>query len=175
MKRRDFLKVALGATATSLCPMIGQSGTAGIPIKSGQPAPGARAKVFLAGVRKGAPEEAVKLAVRDAVEAATDFSWLSKGDAVFIKPVNNSGNPYPATTSPTAIASMVQILKEKGARRVIVGDMSGVQCRFGEGWIYRFEQLGSQARQSRGHRLAWWMGTGHGLRNLVQKQHQHHL
>jgi uncharacterized protein (DUF362 family) len=78
-------------------------------------------------VSKGASEQGIKLAVRNAAEAATDFSWLSKGDAVFIKPVNNSGNPYPATTSPTAIAAMVEILKEKGARRVIVGDMSGVQ------------------------------------------------
>ena len=39
----------------------------------------------------------------------------------------NSGNPYPATTSPAAIAAMVEILKEKGAGRVIVGDMSGVE------------------------------------------------
>jgi uncharacterized protein (DUF362 family) len=76
---------------------------------------------------KGAPEQVLKLAVRNAAEAATDFSWLSKGDTVFIKPVNNSGNPYPATTSPAAIAAMVEILKEKGARRVVVGDMSGVQ------------------------------------------------
>ncbi|MCX5882184.1 MAG: DUF362 domain-containing protein, partial [Deltaproteobacteria bacterium] len=45
----------------------------------------------------------------------------------FIKPVNNSGNPYPATTSPTAIAAMIEILREKGAGRVIVGDMSGVE------------------------------------------------
>jgi len=88
---------------------------------------GTQAKVFLAGVSKGASEQVIKLAVRDAVEAATDFSWLSKGDAVFIKPVNNSGNPNPATTCPTAIAATVEILKEKGAGRVIVGDMSGVQ------------------------------------------------
>ncbi|MCE5274366.1 MAG: DUF362 domain-containing protein, partial [Deltaproteobacteria bacterium] len=67
------------------------------------------------------------LAVRGSAEAATDFSWLSRGDAVFIKPVNNSGNPYPATTSPIAIAAMVELLREKGAGRVIVGDMSGVQ------------------------------------------------
>jgi uncharacterized protein (DUF362 family) len=78
-------------------------------------------------VSKRASEKDVKLAVRNAAATATDFSWLSKGDAVFIKPVNNSGNPYPAATSPTAIAAMVEILKEKGARKVIVGDMSGVQ------------------------------------------------
>ena len=84
-------------------------------------------RVFLAGVKKGASEQVLKLAVRNAAEAATDFSWLSRGDAVFIKPVNNSGNPYPATTSPAAIAAMVEILREKGAKRVIVGDMAGIQ------------------------------------------------
>jgi len=69
----------------------------------------------------------MKSAVRAAAQAATDFSWLSKGDAVFIKPSLNSGNPYPATTSPIAIGAMVELLREKGARRVIVGDMSGIE------------------------------------------------
>jgi uncharacterized protein (DUF362 family) len=127
MKRRDFMKAAAGAAAMALCPAAGRAEGSEIPFKARQFTPGSQAKVFLAGVSKGAPEQGIKLAVRDAAEAATDFSWLTKGDAVFIKPVNNSGNPYPATTSPTAIAAMVEILKEKGAGRVIVGDMSGVQ------------------------------------------------
>ena len=111
----------------ALCPFTGRAGASQSSVKAEQLTPGSQAKVFLAGINKGASEERIKLAVRNAAEAATDFSWLSKGDAVFIKPVNNSGNPYPATTSPTAIAAMVEILKEKGAGRVIVGDMSGVQ------------------------------------------------
>ena len=82
--------------------------------------------VFLAGVGRGASEPAIKAAVRDAARAATDFSWLSRGDSVFIKPALNSGSPYPFTTSPVAIAAMVELLREKGARRVIVGDMSGI-------------------------------------------------
>jgi uncharacterized protein (DUF362 family) len=69
----------------------------------------------------------MKSAVRAVTEATTDFSWLSKGDSVFIKPALNSGNPYPATTNPIAIGAMVELLRQKGARRVIVGDMSGVQ------------------------------------------------
>lgn len=127
MMRRDFIKVAVGASAMALCPFIGGAGESQVPVKARQLTLGSQAKVFLAGVSKGAPEQSIKLAVRNAAEAATDFSWLSKGDAVFIKLVNNSGKPYPATTSPTAIAAMVEILKEKGARRLIVGDMSGVQ------------------------------------------------
>jgi len=127
MKRRDFMKVAVRASAIALFPFTGRADASRIPVKARQLTPGSQTKVFLAGVSKGGPEQVIKLAVRNAAEAATDFSWLSKGDAVFIKPVNNSGNPYPATTSPTAIATMVEILKEKGAGRVIVGDMSGVE------------------------------------------------
>jgi uncharacterized protein (DUF362 family) len=83
-------------------------------------------RVSLAGVGRGWPETLVKRAVRMAAEAATDFSWLSRGDALFIKPALNSGNPYPATTRPAAVAALVELLKEKGAGRVIVGDMSGI-------------------------------------------------
>jgi len=127
MMRRDFMKMAIGASATALCPFTGSAEVSQALVKASQLTLGSQTKVFLAGVSKGAPEQDIKLAVRNAANAATDFSWLSKGDAVFIKPVNNSGNPYPATTNPTAIAAIVEILKEKGAKRVIVGDMSGVQ------------------------------------------------
>jgi uncharacterized protein (DUF362 family) len=85
-----------------------------------------QARVCLAGLSRGASETTIKEAVRESVQAATDFSWLSKGDSVFIKPALNSGRPYPFTTSPFAIAAMVELLREKGARRVIVGDMSGI-------------------------------------------------
>jgi len=88
---------------------------------------GRQTRVFLAGVGRGASLEVMKSAVCAAAEATTDFSWLAKGDSVFIKPALNSGNPYPATTSPIAIGAMVKLLREKGARRVIVGDMSGIE------------------------------------------------
>jgi uncharacterized protein (DUF362 family) len=65
-------------------------------------------------------------AIRDAVFAVDNLAWLQPGDTVLIKPVLNSGKPYPATTSPLAVASMIRLLREKGAGRVIVGDMSGV-------------------------------------------------
>lgn len=84
-------------------------------------------KVYLAGVRKGSSEDSIIDAVRDSVESATDFSWLSRGDSVFIKPALNSGYPYPSTTSTSGIRAMVSLLKEKGAGRVVVGDMSGIE------------------------------------------------
>ena len=127
MKRRDFLKGAAGVSVMAVCPVTGGTGTTQVPAKGKPLTPGSPAKVFLAGVNKGASEKAIKLAVRESALAATDFSWLCKGDTVFIKPVVNSGNPYPATTSPFAIAAMVELLKGKGAGRVIVGDMSSVE------------------------------------------------
>jgi len=127
MKRRDFLKVAAGVSVLTVCPSTRSLGASQIPKKEKKLAPGSPAKVYLAGIKKGGKEKEIKLAVRSSAEAATDFSWLSKGDSVFIKPVVNSGNPYPATTSPIAITAMVELLREKGAGRVIVGDMSGVQ------------------------------------------------
>ncbi len=91
------------------------------------PASGTPTRVILTGVPPKAGEQPIKKAVRAAAEGATDFAWLSRGDAVFIKPALNSGHPYPATTSPQAMGAMVELLKEKGAGRVIVGDMSGIE------------------------------------------------
>ncbi|HVN70697.1 MAG TPA: DUF362 domain-containing protein [Desulfomonilia bacterium] len=127
MKRRDFLKGAAGISVMAVCPVTGSVGTNQTQNKVDKLTPGRPTKVFLAGVGKGASEQTVKLAVRSSAEAATNFSWLSRGDTVFIKPVVNSGNPYPATTSPIAVAAMIELLREKGAGRVIVGDMSGVE------------------------------------------------
>jgi uncharacterized protein (DUF362 family) len=83
--------------------------------------------VALEAVAKGAGADAVVAAVKRVAEAASDFSWLSRGDVVFIKPVSNSGNRYPAATSPLAVQALVSLLRAKGAGRVIVGDKSGVQ------------------------------------------------
>lgn len=79
------------------------------------------------GLAGASDEQTTRRAVREAALAATDFSWLSKGDTVLIKPAVNSGNVYPATTDPWAIAEMVTLLRERGACRVIVGDQSGVE------------------------------------------------
>lgn len=82
--------------------------------------------VALLSLTKGAPDEKVIIAVQRVADAATDFSWLSRGDSVFIKLASNSPNKYPATTSPLSVRAMVSLLKQKGAGRVIVGDKPGV-------------------------------------------------
>ena len=82
--------------------------------------------VSLAQVPGGASTGQIMEATRRAALAVDDLAWLRPGDAVFIKPVINSGSPYPATTSPAALAAMVGLLRERGAGRVLVGDMGGV-------------------------------------------------
>ena len=77
-------------------------------------------------MRKGSADYDIARAVKAVANAATDFSWLSKGDRVFIKPACNSGNVYPATSHPAGIRAMVELLREKGAGKVIVSDMSGI-------------------------------------------------
>lgn len=126
MKRRAFLKGIAGASALAVCTRTYGLGAA--PAYRGEKPPlsDQKAAVFLAGISPGSSDPVIETAVREAALAASDFSWLSKGDAVFIKPALNSGYPYPATTSPIAMATMVRLLKEKGARRVVVGDMCGI-------------------------------------------------
>ncbi|HPD20470.1 MAG: DUF362 domain-containing protein [Desulfomonilia bacterium] len=126
MKRRDFLKLAAGVAAAAVSSCAEGRITAPASVHHTSARKG-EATVFLAGVGRGSGEDAVRRAVRAAAEAATDFSWLSRGDSVFIKPVLNSGNPYPATTSPQAIGAMIELLRDKGAGRVVVGDMSGIE------------------------------------------------
>ncbi len=127
MERRTFIKASAAGLASAVLP-LGKTKAASKPSSLKKPAfSGPETKVFLAGLDRKSTEKAFKNALREAAEAATDFSWLSKGDTVFIKPALNSGNQYPATTSPLAIGAMVTLLKEKGAGKVIVGDMSGIE------------------------------------------------
>ncbi len=127
MKRRTFLKASAVSLASSVFPLGKAKAAPDSPSLVKPVQSGPESTVFLAGVVRGSTEKVFKNAVREAAEAATDFSWLSKGDAVFIKPALNSGNPYPATTSPAAVGTMVALLLEKGAGKVIVGDMSGIE------------------------------------------------
>lgn len=118
--RRQFGKMALAGAAATVLPSV----MGGAEVSA---AAGPETKVFLQGLAKDAPDNLIAHAVKQAALAATDFSWLKKGDRVLIKPVCNSPNNYPATTCPAGLMAMAQLLKEKGAGKVIVSDMSGVQ------------------------------------------------
>lgn len=123
MSRREFGGLAAAGACAAMLP--GRVRADDAP-PSGHALRGA-APVAVAGVAKGSAAEETIRAVRAAAQGASDFSWLSRGDTVLIKPVCNSGNEYPATTDPLAVRAMIGLLKERGAGRVIVADMSGVQ------------------------------------------------
>ena len=135
LSRRHFNQLLAGACVAAALPesRARAAGSGAAPSPSALRYAGSNAEaVTLAAVERGAGEEATEQAVRRAALAATDFSWLSRGDTVLVKPVSNSGNLYPATTDPVALRAMVRLLRERGAGRVIVGEMSGVQfVRFG--------------------------------------------
>jgi uncharacterized protein (DUF362 family) len=124
LTRREVLAAGAAALALPGCARAAGSTTEPPPASL---APGAAVSIALAGVPRGAGPEAVAQAVRVAACGSDDLKWLSRGDTVFIKVASNSGNPYPATTHPIAVRAMVELLRARGAGRVIVGDMSGVQ------------------------------------------------
>lgn len=129
LSRRRFGVLAAGGLASLALPRGSHAAAANAlpePSALGHAPGGARA-VAVAGVPRGAADELTERAVRAAAQAATDFGWLSRGDTVLVKPACNSPNVYPATTDPLALRAMVGLLRERGAGRVIVADMSGVQ------------------------------------------------
>jgi uncharacterized protein (DUF362 family) len=60
------------------------------------------------------------------LNCSNNLSWLRDGDVVLLKPAVNSPDPYPSTTHPLAIQTIIDILQEKGAN-VVVGDQSGIE------------------------------------------------
>jgi uncharacterized protein (DUF362 family) len=122
--RRRFLKaMGLSLMAASLPRSGGRAEVSGRTPQFSD----ARELVALKVLPLGARDDEVITASRDVAEAATDFSWLSRGDMVLIKPASNSPNKYPATTSPLAVRAMVGLLKERGAGKVIMADKPGVE------------------------------------------------
>ena len=121
MDRRRFLKLSACASAGAVLPWRIAQGALDALKR------GLETRVVLVGVKKDSEDGILIEAVKNAARASTDFSWLTRGDAVFIKPALNSGNPYPATTSPEGIRAMVELLKEKGAGRIVLGDLSGIE------------------------------------------------
>lgn len=80
-------------------------------------------KVIDVGIAK---EENIRKAVRTAVALAGGMDFIKPGDTVLIKPNVNSDDPYPGTTNPQVLAEVIAMVKEKGAKRIIVADSSGI-------------------------------------------------
>ncbi len=125
--RREFLKFTGVAGCASVLPACAHRMTAMEGLVAAMPvAKTWSPHVASAWIPKGDVNNAYGL-FKKTIEASTDFSWLSKGDSVLIKLTLNSGNPYPATSDPWSLDSMIRLLREKGAGRIMVGDSSGVE------------------------------------------------
>ncbi len=51
---------------------------------------------------------------------------VEPGDTVFLKPNYNSNDPSPATTDPAFLRAAVELVREAGAQKVVIGDSSGL-------------------------------------------------
>jgi uncharacterized protein (DUF362 family) len=69
----------------------------------------------------------VELMVREAIALIGGLGKIeARGKTVLVKPNVVSGEPHPATTNPQVVRAIVKLLKETGARKVYVGDMSAL-------------------------------------------------
>jgi len=94
----------------------------------GRPRPGFSFRTPLnawRGPRPLTPDAALVEAVHAAVEAIGGFGRVVRpGDTVAIKPNFNSGDPPPNSTDIPFLIALVRLLRDYGARRVIVGESS---------------------------------------------------
>jgi hypothetical protein len=114
--RRAMMKASLGAlglAAVDFCPLFASARSSPAkPASANKCLPHStnpmHSDVIIEGVRKNSEGDVVEKAVRTSAGFATDFSWLEKGDAVLIKPANNSGKRYPSTTHPESMVAVVK-------------------------------------------------------------------
>jgi len=122
LSRRAVLR-GLGASAASLMfPLRAGAMTAADPPAVCE---GYRPHVAAGWVPAGEPG-GLERALGHAVDAATDFAWLTPGDRVLVKVASTSASRFPATSSPAAVFALARLLYARGARTVAVGDQAGV-------------------------------------------------
>ncbi|MBW2428940.1 MAG: DUF362 domain-containing protein [Deltaproteobacteria bacterium] len=127
LNRREFLIGTAGLALTTVLPACSRTAKI-VQTQPTEPEISSvidrELKVSCHWVARGDRENSYAL-FKKTTEAATDFSWLSRGDRVLIKIALNSGKRYPATTDPWSVHCMVNLLKEKSAGKIWVGDQSG--------------------------------------------------
>ena len=89
----------------------------------GIPSPLAAGGEVPVGVAQGEPEAAIRAAL--ALVGGLEPLDL-QGKSVLVKPNVVSGQPHPATTNPAVVGAVVRLLREAGAAKVYVGDMSAL-------------------------------------------------
>ena len=94
------------------------------PAKSPRLNPFVHEDKALVGVVRGTNVERM---VRECVNLIGGIEKLEvREKTVLVKPNVVAGDPPPTTTNPEVVRSVVQLLYEAGAKKVIVGDMSGL-------------------------------------------------
>lgn len=107
--RREFLKMVslLGTTV-----FLGNF----LPLKQR-----AKTSAVLVGIARG---DSIADSVRRAINLAGGLDFIKSGESVLIKPNVNSDDPHPGTTNPEVVLAVVNMVREKGAKRIIVADRS---------------------------------------------------
>jgi uncharacterized protein (DUF362 family) len=145
-KRREFMKTS----------SVGLAGLAGS--KLGWPAAPA-ARVSLVQPGPGGREAAIKKAL-DLI-GAPDLS----GKSVALKPNFNSAHDYPGSTHPETLSAMVRLLKDLGAKEVVVADRSGMgdtaQVMEKKGVFEAAKTLGFKALPLQGLPSEGWVAMQH--------------
>ncbi|HPD28642.1 MAG TPA: DUF362 domain-containing protein [Phycisphaerae bacterium] len=129
ISRRKLLKHGAAAIASAAL-VSGCMQPVGVTLTNNHPAdapsdPDSPDKVVL-GLFPRDGQSSPQMAVRNACRQL-DWSWLRRGDSVFVKLSSNSAHPHPAATSPNAVRAIVTELLDRGAGRVLVGDQGGVE------------------------------------------------
>ena len=109
LSRREFLKMVslLGTTI-----FLGNF----FPLKQR-----AKTSAVLVGIARG---DSIADSVRRAINLTGGLDFIKSGESVLIKPNVNSDDPHPGTTNPEVVFEVVNMVREKGAKRIIVADRS---------------------------------------------------
>ncbi|MQY66283.1 MAG: DUF362 domain-containing protein, partial [Clostridia bacterium] len=81
----------------------------------------AKTSAVLVGIARG---DSIADSVRRAINLAGGLDFIKSGESVLIKPNVNSDHSHPGTTNPEVVFEVVNMVREKGAKRIIVADRS---------------------------------------------------
>jgi uncharacterized protein (DUF362 family) len=114
LSRKDFLKMVslLGGTV-----FLGNF----FPLRERSKARRETDSVVSVGIARG---DSVVDSVRRAIELAGGLDFIKSGQCVLIKPNVNSDDPHPGTANPEVVFEVVNMVRKKGPKRIIVADRS---------------------------------------------------
>lgn len=71
-------------------------------------------------------EDSIEAGMREAIELAGGLKGLEPGMNILIKPNVNSNDPFPTTSNPITVATLVNYVKQFNPSRIVVGDASNI-------------------------------------------------